>query len=177
MTVPNSDCWESVDWEALKKAVQDAMDRKDVDENDGNEEKGSDEGETSAMDKNLGLDGSIGLDKVSAENMARWRADIPSMLSRLSRDFDLVFVEGFLLALDVDSLFEVGFGLFLPTARDVSKKRRFARWEYVDHPQGGRMKGQSWKTEAYFDQVVRKEAEKVGEKVKRMIEGGMIDFS
>ena len=44
--------------------------------------------------------------------------------------------------------------LFLPTAKEVAKRRRFQRATYVDQPEGTRIPGQMWKTEGYFDKVV-----------------------
>jgi hypothetical protein len=43
--------------------------------------------------------------------------------------------------------------LFLPTSKDVAKRRRFSRKPYIDHPSGYRMGGQYWKTEGYFENV------------------------
>lgn len=47
-------------------------------------------------------------------------------------------------------LFDVN--LFLPTSKDIAKRRRFSRKPYIDHPSGYRV-GQYWKTEGYFENV------------------------
>lgn len=46
--------------------------------------------------------------------------------------------------------------LFLPTSKEVAKRRRFVRPVYIDAPEGYRRPGQMWKTEGYFDCVVWK---------------------
>lgn len=78
---------------------------------------------------------------------------------------NLCIVEGFLLYSDPDitdsrlcrsqdtlmDLFDIK--LFLPTSKDIAKRRRFSRKPYIDHPSGYRLCGQYWKTEGYFDNV------------------------
>jgi uridine kinase len=44
--------------------------------------------------------------------------------------------------------------LFLPTAKEVAKRRRFERKVYIDQPEGTRVPGQMWKSEGYFEKVV-----------------------
>lgn len=78
---------------------------------------------------------------------------------------NLCIVEGFLLYSNPDitdshlcrsqyslmDLFDVK--LFLPTSKDIAKRRRFSRKPYIDHPSGYRLGGQYWKTEGYFENV------------------------
>jgi hypothetical protein len=51
--------------------------------------------------------------------------------------------------------------LFLPTSKDKAKARRFSRNPYIDYPLGGRLGGQHWKTEGYFDGVAWRNYEKL----------------
>lgn len=51
--------------------------------------------------------------------------------------------------------------LFLPTSKDKAKARRFSRKPYIDHPLGGRLGGQHWKTEGYFEGVAWPNYEKL----------------
>ncbi|QSZ35279.1 hypothetical protein DSL72_008148 [Monilinia vaccinii-corymbosi] len=46
--------------------------------------------------------------------------------------------------------------LFLPTSKEVARHRRLSRFPYVDSPAGGRLPGQMWKSEGYFEEVVWK---------------------
>jgi hypothetical protein len=46
--------------------------------------------------------------------------------------------------------------LFLPTSKEACKQRRFLRRIYIDYPEGGRLPGQMWKSEGYFDSIVWK---------------------
>jgi len=54
----------------------------------------------------------------------------------------------------LQGLFDVK--LFLNTSKGQSKRRRFERAIYRDVPEGGRLPGQMWKSEGFFEEVVWK---------------------
>ena len=54
----------------------------------------------------------------------------------------------------LQALFDVK--LFLNTSKAESKRRRFERAIYRDAPEGGRLPGQMWKSEGFFEEVVWK---------------------
>ncbi|KAG4443896.1 hypothetical protein IFR05_000662 [Cadophora sp. M221] len=54
----------------------------------------------------------------------------------------------------LQGLFDVK--LFLNTSKSEAKRRRFERVIYTDAPAGGRLPGQMWKSEGYFEEAVWK---------------------
>ncbi|KAH7317922.1 hypothetical protein BKA65DRAFT_370179, partial [Rhexocercosporidium sp. MPI-PUGE-AT-0058] len=54
----------------------------------------------------------------------------------------------------LQDLFDVK--LFLNTSKEEAKRRRFERAIYIDAPTGGRLPGQMWKSEGYFEEGVWK---------------------
>ncbi|KAL2065221.1 hypothetical protein VTL71DRAFT_2890 [Oculimacula yallundae] len=54
----------------------------------------------------------------------------------------------------MEGLFDVK--LFLDTSKEEAKRRRIERPIYTDAPKGGRLPGQMWKSEGYFEEAVWK---------------------
>ncbi|KAH7386552.1 hypothetical protein BKA64DRAFT_711771 [Cadophora sp. MPI-SDFR-AT-0126] len=61
----------------------------------------------------------------------------------------------------LQGLFDVK--LFLNASKGEAKRRRFGRAVYRDAPEGGRMPGQMWKSEGFFEEVVWRAFEKAYE--------------
>lgn len=93
------------------------------------------------------------LETLSAELLAKYNID-----AEIEGERDVIEAQLWatnLAAKDhLQDLFDVK--LFLNTSKAEAKRRRFERAIYTDAPAGGRLPGQMWKSEGYFEEAVWK---------------------
>ncbi|PQE03583.1 hypothetical protein CJF31_00010135 [Rutstroemia sp. NJR-2017a BVV2] len=93
-----------------------------------------------------------------AEVDERLKPAVKDEVKRLKAEAKQVSQEGAIAKRTLMNTFDIK--LFLPTSKEVAKKRRLTRLPYVDEPIGRRKLGQMWKTEGYFEDVVWRGYEK-----------------